>query len=379
MVGKKRQLDMMKDFIAFNLRKEDYGYEAKLKYYGDISERYTLIDLNSSGTSDKSVSLSNLLDDIYDLQLNPPSFPRRGNPNYRYRDQTEILVSLSIEQSNGRSKYLRERLVKSIKDKEDTEQSLNEHYQRLTSQHGSLSLLPFAFYLSYEWVEQHKNLEKKSPQEALKLSTEELKRRFDKIIKKMKSNKRYTPVCGYSRLILVDEDFRPFYLVNFFFEGGDLNHLLISDIWNQWLESRPTNEMEDEQCGCFYYFESQHKPCSNDVPGLVMRSPGNKIRHFENEGGILSDEFPILFANYIPRFKKLIVKALTNTPKGHKAFFQLQAMRFNTLGNIRAISFSDDLTYRTAKEKKEKSEKRKANKEDVTNTEIKKKNKVARD
>lgn len=375
MVDKKRQLDMMKDFIAFNLRKEDYGYEAKLKYYGDISERYTLIDLNTSGASDKSVSLSNLLDDIYDLQLNPPSFPRRTNPDCRYRNQTRISVSLSIEQSNRRSKYLRERLVKSIKDKEDIEQSLNEHYRGLTSQHGKLSLLPFAFYLSDGWVKQHEDLEEKSPLEALKLSNEELKRRFDKIIKTIKSNKRYTPVRGYSRLVLVDEDYRPFYLVNFFLEGIELNDLLISDIWEQWLKSRPDNEREDEQHGCFYFFESQHKPHAEDVPGLIMRSPGHSIRHFENEGGILIDEFSSLVGSYVSSFKKRIVKALANTPKGHQAFFQLQAMRFNTLGNIRAISFSDDLTYRTAKEKKEKADKRKTKKEDAANTEVKKKNK----
>lgn len=375
MVDKKRQLDMMKDFSAFNLRKEDYAYEAKLKYYGDISERYTLIDLNPSGSSDKSVSLSNLLDDIYDLQFNPPSFPRRGNPDCRYRDRTKISVSLSIEQSNLRSKYLRERLIKSIKDKEDIEQYLNEHYQRLTSQHGKLTLLPFAFYLSDGWVEQHEDLEKKSPLEALKLSTEELKRRFDKIIKTIKSNKKYTPSRGYSRLILVDEDYRPFYLVNLFLEGEDLNHLLVSDIWEQWLDSRPNNENEDEQHGCFYYFESRYKPRADDAPGLIMSSPGHSIRHFENERDILIDEFPSLVGTYIPSFKKHIVKTLTNTPKGHKAFFQLQAMRFNTLGNIRAISSSDDLTYLTAKEKKEKSEKQKEKKEDAANKEMKKKSK----
>lgn len=373
MVDKKRQLDIMKDFIAFKLRKEDYGYEAKLKYYGDISERYTLIDLNTSGAPDKSVSLSNLLDDIYDLQLNPPSFPRRTNPDFRYRDRTPILVSLSIEQNNRRSKYLRERLVKSIKDKEGIEQSLIEHYQELTSKYGKLSLLPFAFYLSDGWVKQHEDLEEKSPLDALKLSTEELKRRFDIIIKMIKSNKRYTQMRGYSRLILVDENYRPFYLVNLFLEDGNLNDLLISDIWEKWLKSRPDNEREYEQHGCFYYFETQYKPCTEDVPGLVMRSPGHSIRHFENERDILLDEFPSLVGDYIPSFKKRIVKALTNTPKGHKAFFQLQAMRFNTLGNIRAISFSDDLTYRTAKEKKENSEKRKAKKEDISGMERKKK------
>lgn len=367
MKSKDKAPDMMKDFRIFKLRRQDVGYDkGKDVYYGDISKKYTLIDFNSSEIPGEIIP-SNLLDEIYDLQYNPPSFPRRGEPDYHNRDRNKIMISLSSEQRGRRIENLRGRLLKSISDKENVEKELNEHYKTLTAQHKQISLLSFAFYLSDEWIRQHEEIEYESPLDALKTSSRELKRRFDKIIKTMKSNSAYAPACSYSRLILADEHFRPFYLVNFFFKEGVLNDFFAHDIWHHWMESRPGNENEDEQHGCFYFFDEGHKPKSEDVPGLVMRMPGYFIQHFESDADVASDKLSDLIGEYIPKFKRSKSEILTNDSNGHKSFFHLQAMRYNILNGSRSISSSDDFTYLTAKGRKENTLKNKIIKEKAAN------------
>lgn len=355
MAGQEKTPDMFKDFRAFNLRKKDVGYEKKLKYYGDISERYTFIEINISAPE----PLSNLLDDIYYRQCNNFSFLQKCEPDYLKRDGELIMLDLSPEQNNNRIKNLSDRLKSSINEKEEAEKYLIEKYTGVLSEHKKISLFPFAFYLSDEWLECHEEYDSKLSFEALKLSLEELKRRFDSTVKTMKSNIEYSHACAYIRVILLDELYRPFYFVIFFFKGDEWGGEYPKEIWNQWLESADKGERISDQLGVFYPFDEKHIPEMKHCCGLMISKP---------DDGIQSEYLPI--DTYRRHMDKIMGRRycektgpLKNNKSGHLAFFHFLARRINKIYPNKALVFSGDFTYLTNKEKKEQASKRKSEKE----------------
>lgn len=347
--------DMMKDFRAFNLRKQDIGYETKLKYYGDISERYTFIELNSSDPE----PFSNLLDEIYCRQYNSHFLHQRGEPDYSRRYGELITLNLSPEQSNKRIANLADRLKTSINEKEDAEKYLVEKYLSVLSEHKKISLFSFAFYLSDEWVERHEKSDYRFSFESFQVSLDELKRRFDTMIKIMKSNSEYTHACAYIRVILLDELCRPYYFVIFFFKGDEWGDYFPKEIWYQWLNSAERGARDSDQLGAFYPFNEKHIPEREKRHGLMVFNPGD---------GIKSEYDPVdVEINFLDEIKGRVCSEKTSLLKdnksGHLAFFHFLARRINKIHPNKALVFSGDFTYLTNKEKKEQAIKRKSEKE----------------
>lgn len=361
MASEEKAQDMIKDFRAFNLRKQDVAYDSEIEYYGDISERYTFIDFSSSETE----PLSNLLNDIYHEQykhLNWLHHDVRG-PDYSQRDSELINLDLSIEQKNSRIINVTSRLKESIKEKEEALEYLTEKYSSILSEHKKITLLPFAFYLSDEWVERYEEKDDFFSFESLNISLEELRRRFDVMTKIMKSNSEYKSACAYIRAIVLDELYRPFYFVVFFFKGDNLGSEMPKKIWYQWLDSGGRGERDCDQRGVFYPFDIKHSPKTEDLYGLIINKPENGIRS-EYEPKDLYRNFmdKIMGSRYA---EKIIL--LKNNKSGHLAFLRFLARRINRIHPNKALVFSNDFTYLTNKEKKELSNKRKAEKEGDAN------------
>lgn len=359
MAGQEKTPDMFKDFRAFNLRKQDIGYETKLKYYGDISQRYTFIDLDFSDPE----PFSNLLDDIYYRQYKSYSLLQRGEPDYSRRYGELITLNLSPEQSNKRVTNLAVRLKASINEKEDAEGYLVERYLNVLAEHKKISLFPFAFYLSDEWIERHEENDYRFSFESFQVSLDELKRRFDTMIKIMKSNSVYTHACAYIRVILVDELYRPYYFVIFFFKGDEWGDDYPKEIWHQWLNSAERGARDSDQLGAFYPFNEKHIPEREQRHGLMVLNPGN---------GIKSEYKPVdVEISFLDRMKGKVCPEKTSLLKdnksGHLAFFHFLARRINKIHPNKALVFSGDFTYLTNKKKREQASKRKSEKKrDVT-------------
>lgn len=353
--------DMMKDFRAFNLRKQDVANASEIEYYGGISERYTLIDFNSSETE----PLSNILDDIYHEQykyMNWLNYRVRG-PDYSQRDSESINLDLSAEQKNSRITNITSRLKKSIEVKEEALEYLTQKYNNIISEHKKITLFPFAFYLSDEWIERHEEKNYTFSFESLNISLEELKRRFDAMTKIMKTNSEYKSACAYIRAVVLDECYRPFYFVIFFFKGNDLGNVMPKKIWYQWLDSGARGERDCDQRGVFYPFDIKHSPKTEDLYGLIIHKPENGIKsEYKPEDLYRNIVDEIMGSRYA---EKLI--SLKNNRSGHFAFFRFLARRINRIPPNKALVFSNDFTYLTNKEKKELSNKRKAEKEAEAN------------
>ncbi|MGQ3660722.1 hypothetical protein [Citrobacter braakii] len=335
--------DMMSDLRAFRLRKKDTARKVELLTYGEISERYTFICFDENVISNdqpqtiltrNSAGKDKVPFDFLDHLYSEQKMCHEGGCqriNYRDRDLCKINVGMTIAQE--------EWLKKSVSDKEEAASYLCEKYKLLLDEYKQITLLPFAFYLPDDWIEKHEDPRTGTfSLDAIKTSLLELQRRFDEMIKKLKQQAKYDPACAYTRLIIIDEKFKPFYLVNFFFNVDDLNAHFAEDIWFEWLATSSTSDKEKEQA-VFYAFDDEHKPDRNDVEGLVFHPP---------EKGITS-----LYDTSNERILKIILKQrknrspepLKNPRKRHEQFFRLQAQKYNTIPGSRAKVFSDNFTY----------------------------------
>lgn len=335
--------DMMSDLRVFRLRKKDTGRKVELLTYGEISERYTFICFDENVISNappQTILTRNSAGKVkvpFDFLTHLYSEQRMCHGggyqriNYRDRDLCKINVGMTTAQE--------EWLKKSVADKEETASYLCEKYKLLLDEHKKITLLPFAFYLPDDWVEEHEvpYTGTFSP-DALKTSLQELQRRFDEMIKKLKQQAKYYPACAYTRLIIIEENFKPFYLVNFFFKVDDLNAHFAEDIWFEWLDTSNSSDKEKEQA-VLYAFDDEHKPDRNDVRGLMFHAP---------EGGIIS-----LYDAQGDYARKILLttdeysnpEPLKTDRKRHEQFFRLQAQKYNTIPGSRAKVFSDNFTY----------------------------------
>lgn len=334
--------DMMSDLRAFELRKKDTGRKVKLLTYGEISDRYTFIcfdenvirnDQPQTSLTRNSAGKNNIPFDFLDYLYTEQKIRYEGRQriNYRNRDLCKINVCMTIAQE--------EWLKKSVADKEDTASYLCEKYAALLAEHKKITLLPFAFYLPDDWIQKHEDPRtERFSHDALAKSLEELQRRFDEMTKKLKQQAKYDPACAYTRLIIIDEKFKPFYLVNFFFRVDDLNAHFAEDIWFEWLATSSSANKEKE-LAVFYAFNDEHKPDRNDVAGLMFHAP---------EAGVTS-----LYDAQGDNALKIILttdaydtpEPLKNDRKRHEQFFRLQAQKYNTIPGSRAKVFSDNFTY----------------------------------
>lgn len=368
MASQEKTPDMFKDFRAFNLRKQDVAHEIKLGYYGDISERYTFIDFNSSETE----PFSNLLDDIYyeQYKYRTPSYLQTRSPDYSQRDRQLISIVLSNEQKKSSIKNVTEKLKSSITDKQEAEEYLTEKYMSILSEHKKITLFPFAFYLSDRWVKRYEEDDYTFTPEVLKMSLEELKRRFDTIIKTMKSNSEYKTARAYIRTIVFDELYRPFYFVIFFFKGDDLGNEMPKKIWHQWLDSGTRDEDDYDQRGVFYPFDDKYIPEANQRCSLIISKPEDGIRSNYEPLDVYRDFIDeVIGSRYAEK-----PTSMKNIKSDHLTFFHFLARRINKMHPNKVLVFSNDFTYLTNKEKKEQSDKRKAEKENETNKAKAKKN-----
>ncbi|WP_148244426.1 hypothetical protein [Enterobacter asburiae] len=334
--------DMMSDLRAFELRKKDTGRKVKLLTYGEISDRYTFIcfDENVIRNDQPQTSLTrnsagknkvpiDFLDYLYTEQK--IRYEGRQRINYRNRDLCKINVGMTIAQE--------EWLKKSVADKEDTASYLCEKYKSLLAEHKKITLLPFAFYLPDDWIQKHEDPHTQIfSHDALKTSLEELQRRFDEMTKRLKQQAKYDPACAYTRLIVIDEKFKPFYLVNFFFSVDDLNAHFAEDIWFEWLATSSSSKKEKE-LAVFYAFDDEYKPDRNDVEGLMFHVPEAGIISLYNAQGDNAWKILLTTNQYSSP------EPLKNDRKRHEQFFRLQAQKYNTIPGSRAKVFSDNFTY----------------------------------
>ncbi|HEM8022685.1 TPA: hypothetical protein U2M00_005126 [Enterobacter ludwigii] len=341
--------DMMDDLRAFRLRKKDTGRKVSLLTYGEIIASYTFICFDEKVIGNQqpqtllnrnSVEKNKIPFDFLDYLYTEQKASRVGHQRGRLREKErcEINVGMTVEQE--------EWLKKSVAEKEDAATYLCDKYKALLAEHKKVTLLPFAFYLPDDWIQKNEEPRTKIfSHNALKISLEELQRRFDVMIKKLKQQSKYDPACAYSRLILIDENFKPFYLVNFFFSVDDLNAHFAEDIWHEWLATSSSSNKENEQA-VFYAFDDEHKPDRNDVRGLVFHVPEGGINSLYDAQG--NDALKILFTN--DEYNS--PEPLKATRKRHEQFFRLQAQKYNTIPGSRAKVFSDNFTYSSSGKRK---------------------------
>ncbi|TKY80865.1 hypothetical protein EDI29_18545 [Pectobacterium polonicum] len=335
--------DMMDDLRVFKLRSKDTGRKVHLLTYGDISRCYSFICFDekvlfSARWKDVFSKGDNipfdLLDDIYYKQR---THDGKRNIRLRYDERNDHEINVLLT-------YAQECWVKeSVAQKEETEKYLCDKYDTLLKKHKKITLLPFAFYLADDWEEQNGvSLSRKFSVNVIKLALEELQERFDKMIKTLKSHSEYEPACAYTRLILLDEQFRPFYLVNFFFRGDDISDFFAKDIWEEWLNTRCSRNKENERA-TLYAFEHEHKPCRNDVEGLLFSRPDRSIFSIHDEDEIIKKLLNFDINNF---------GTVKNNRKSHENFFRLQAQKYNAIPGSRAKTFSDNFTYTLSAKKK---------------------------
>ncbi len=334
--------DMMDDLRVFKLRTKDTGRKVHLLTYGDISQLYSFIcfdeKIRFSVKQSRNPSAENtipfdFLDDIYHMQrTNYGDMIRRAR--YDKRNDYEIDVRLTHAQQDW--------LKESVAQKEETEKYLCDQYDELLKKYKKITLLPFAFYLPDDWIQEHGNRNSmKFSFNAIRASLAELKRRFDKMIKTLKSRSEYEPACAYARLIFLDEKFRPFYLVNFFFRGDDLNSFFAKNIWHEWLKTRCFNHDSENESAVFYCFERTLNPAREDVRGLRYGRPEEGISSLYTEW----DSYDEDIMNIVPDpYRKRHVR-LKNNRKGHESFFRFQAQKYNPIPGVRAKTLSDNFTY----------------------------------
>lgn len=337
--------DMMDDLRVFKLRTKDTGRKVHLLTYGDISQLYSFIcfdeKIRFSVEQSRIPSEGNnipfdFLDNIYHMQRT-----NYGDMNRRVRYDKRNDYEIDVRLTHAQQDWLKE----SVAEKEETEKYLRDKYDALLKKYKKITLLPFAFYLPDDWIQEHENRKSmKFSFNAIEVSLEELKRRFDKMIKTLKSCSEYEPACAYTRLIFIDEKFRPFYFVNFFFRDDDINNFFAENIWSEWLNTRDSKNKENERA-VLYAFDSEHKPCGDAVKGLYFNRPSEDI---------ISEYDTSDITNYISNLNIAKPNLIKNNRKAHEHFFHLQAKKYNSIPGSRAKTFSDNFTYTLSAKKKKK-------------------------
>jgi len=345
------------DFRVFDLRREDLAYESPNQRWGEISHQYFFVGFERleederPGKDEKFKARFRMFDMLDKLYLNQATSDGQEfrRPKTKFRDSQPI-------HSEQLEKKWKDALVKAISDKEKALSYLSENYRKVVRKHRQVEMLTLCFYLPLDKGEKMLNIRRKKDDSRFRLQLAELERRFTLMRKRIIADPLYKAVCGYSRVILINARFEPFYLVNFFFKkhpDSRIDSLVSLDIYRKWVQSGKKENKSGEQVG-YYCFKDASRPHVPEYSGLFIRRPDRVI-----DVGQISD--PILFVLSEER-------KFENNRKDYLAFFRLQAQIYNVIPGARTLTCSDDFTYINAAEKK----RRKAKKED-----LKKKSKTA--
>jgi len=333
-------MSMWDDFRVFDLRREDRAYEKPQKKWGEVDAQYSFFHF-----SDKKLpcEIHDLLTLMYKEQA--VSGNREfAKPHTRFRDKKEI----KSEQISDEKKKL---LASSINDKGQALFYLTTHYNEMDKKSRPTEMLPLAFCLPDNWHGEEKIRAKVKQYEHFTQALNELKRRFTILKKRIISDRLYAVACGYSRLILINDKFEPFYLVNFFFRKNKDNIIdgnIPLDIYDKWISS---GEKKNRQHERVYYclFENASRPVIENNDRLFILSS----QAFLESCRAVPDDIDLILTKNTSEFSG------ENNRKGYLRFIRLQSQIYNAIPGIRSLSNSTEFTYLNA----EKREKRKLKKD----------------
>ncbi|MDV2901528.1 hypothetical protein R0H17_07785 [Phytobacter diazotrophicus] len=335
------------DFRVFDLRREDLAYERPNQKWGDISLQYffagfeRLEDDALSGKNEKSLArfrMFDLLDQLYRSQATSDGREFR-RLNMEIRDYQPI-------RSEQIDKKWKDVLVKAISEKEKALSYLSESYRSVVKKHRQVEMLTLGFYLPFD--EGEGNIRRIKDDTHFRLQLGELERRFTLLRKRIIADPLYKSACGYSRVILINARFEPFYLVNFFFKKNPdslVDGLVSSDIYSKWVKSGKQEYSSYEQVD-YYRLNGASLLYEPKTSRLFVRRP---------ERIVDVGQFPVSVSSVSS--KKI---TFDNNHKGYLALFRLQAQIYNVIPGTRTLTCSDDFTYINSAEKK----RRKAKKSD---------------
>ena len=344
------------DLKAFKLRREDEAYQSTLRY-GDISDRYLFVRIEpkkaaevETKTPEKdepksservepntpeeaksrkrekvSLHVSDLLDTVYSDQK------RSGGRDY-------IKLNMGIRnsariQGDRISEKVKKTLANAIGEKERTLKYLHDHYLDIAKQHKQVEMVTLSFHLPRGWLDDQ-------PRERdvrLFAALDELGQRFVRFKKLITSDPLYKAACGYIRLTMMNANFEPFYLVNFFIKKSPEAKIapsLVLDIGKKWAGVVEDEEPEP-QCVRYYRLSGGAAP-DRDADEQLLTLSAYKIT---DVGQIKNKTEKIL---EVKTTRRLVID---NSRKGYLTLFRLQSQIHNLIPGVRTLTSSNDFTY----------------------------------
>ncbi|MBX9498677.1 hypothetical protein J8Z86_21825 [Yersinia enterocolitica] len=340
-------MSMWDDFRAFDLRREDWVYEKPEQRWGEITQRYRFVSFSGKKLP---CDMFNLLNDLYKKQV------RSGDREYlRARTHSAYDKNINIDRI---SSDLKKTLISAIADKEQALAYLTTHYREVVKQHGQPEILTFSFYLPDNWHPQDEvqTTRKLKGSERLIPALNELKRRFTALKKKITSDRLYTAASGYSKLIVLSQNFEPFYVVNFFFKKNKQSRIggnVPLDIYGKWMGTGEKKNRFHEQVK-YFHLDNAAWPERESNDQLFICAPAE----ITDDGRI---EYMI---------QKIIPddNLIKNNRKGYLDFFRIQAQIYNPIPGVRALTSSDDFTYLNAEIRKKRKAKKTVTKTHANNS-----------
>ncbi|HBU8354039.1 TPA: hypothetical protein MDC26_002940 [Klebsiella aerogenes] len=340
------------DFRVFGLRREDLAYESPCQKWIDISRHYFFVGFEPiksdelSGKNDKASPrfiMFDLLDKLYRSQATSDGREFR-RPNLKLRDSQPIRSERIDEEWLGV-------LEKGILEKEKAFSYLSESYRNVVKKHRQVETLTLTFHLPPEASDGQsaQNFRKETDDSRFRLQLAALERRFTLLRKRINADPLYKAACGYSRMILINSKFEPYYLVNFFFKKhpvSPIDSLVPINIYKKWVKSVGDEPRINSRVE-YYCLNGASRPYVTDDSWLLVRRPDRVT-----DVGQFSDPLSLVL---------LEERKFENNRKDYLAFFRLQAQIYNVIPGTRTLTCSDDFTYINAAEKK----RRKAKKADL--------------
>ncbi|HDE1979592.1 TPA: hypothetical protein PCF53_002259 [Klebsiella quasipneumoniae] len=331
------------DFRVFGLRREDLAYESPCQKWIDISRRYFFVGfkpIKSDELPRKNDKASprfimfDLLDKLYRSQATSDGREFR-RPNLKLRDSQPI-----------RSERIDEEWIdvlgKGIFEKEKALSYLCESYRNVVKKHRKVEMLTMTFHLPPEASEAQsaQNFRNETDDSRFRLQLAVLERRFTLLRKRINADPLYKAACGYSRMILINAKFEPYYLVNFFFKKhpvSPIDSLVPINIYKKWIRAVGDEPRINSRVK-YYCLYGASRPYVTDDSWLLVRKPERMT-----DVGQFSDPVSLVV---------LEDKKFDNNRKGYLALFRLQAQIYNVIPRARTLTCSDDLTYINLAEKK---------------------------
>lgn len=334
------------DFLAFDLRREDRAYKKPLKKWGEIFDQYRFTQFSGKKLP---CELLDLLNEMYKEQATS------GNKDF-VRHHSRFRAETTIE-SDLISRKMKKALIEAISDKEQALTYLTTHYSKMDKKSRPIEMITFAFHLPDNWHQEEKMQRNAKKHEHFIPALNELKKRFTSLKKKIISDRLYTAACGYSRLILINEQSEPFYVVNFFFskkKQSIIDGNIPLDIYDKWISTGEKTHRYHERV-CYYIFKNASRPLRESDDRLFVLSSQAMPGAWKVNDRVVSS----FLINTSPDFPD------ENNRKGYLALLRLQAQIYNTIPGVRSLSNSSDFTYLNAVERKKRKSKKDSGKSRV--------------